>query len=348
MTSNKEAEAAITSVQSNWKRIRSGNVVNVFLSFTNPGFGDSSLIFVTDYHPRSETLAQKHMTPTSRFSHKNANVLVPEPDLWGYIVQIANALNAIHSKGFAARVIDPSKVIMTSENRIRLSACAIMDVIQYDTPASIADLQRLDLYQFGQLILMLGTNSPANTPDKTKQQLEQLSKSYSPQLLESVSWLLGHVHPERSDGIDTYLTTITAAAMEVFDASLHLADELNTDLARELENSRLVRLLIKINIINNRPEYEQDSRWSEQGTRFYLGLFRDFVFHQVDAHGNPVMDLGHITSCLNKLDVGSEERITLMTRDEMTVLVVSYREVKGCMEGAWGELVRRGLASGVA
>ena len=347
MTSNKEAEAAIRSVQLNWKRVRSGNVVNVFLAFTNAGFGDSSLIFVTDYHPRSETLAQKHLAPVSRFSHRNTNTYVPEPTLWGYVVQIANALKTIHSAGLAARIIDPGKVIMTSENRIRLNACGIMDVIQHDTLQSMADLQRLDLHQFGQLILKLGTSTLTNTITKPKQLLEQFSKLYSPHLSGSVSWLSDHGRAERTDGIDVFLNNIAEAAFVIFDASLHVTDELSSDLARELENSRLVRLLTKLNFINNRPEYEQDSRWSEQGNRYYLSLFRDFVFHQVDAHGNPVLDLGHVISCLNKLDAGSEEKMTLMTRDESNVIVVTFREVKGCVDGAWGELVRRSVAQGM-
>ena len=315
--------------------------MSVHLSFTNPGFGDSSLMFVTDYHPRSETLAQKHITPVSRFSHRNTNAHVSEQLLWGYVVQVANALKAIHSAGLAARVIDPGKVILTSENRIRLNACAIMDVVQHDTPYTMADLQRLDLYQFGQLILVLGTNSLANTTSKSKQLFEQFSRFHTPRLQESVSWLLDHGRTESTDGIDIFLGTIASDVMTVFDASLHLDDELTTNLNRELENSRLVRLLAKMNFINNRPEYEQDQRWSEQGNRFYLSLFRDYVFHQVDTQGNPVLDLGHVVACLNKLDTGSEEKLTLVARDEITVLVVSYRELKGCVEGAWQELVRR-------
>ena len=317
--------------------------MSVFLSFTNAGFGDSSLIFVTDYHPRSETLTQKHITPVSRFSHRSTHAHVPEQLLWGYLVQIANALKAIHSADLAARVIDPGKVILTEDNRIRLNACAIMDVIQYDIPHNMADLQRLDLYQLGQLVLMLGTNSLANATTKPKQLIEQFSRFYSPRLQESVSWLLDHGRPERTDGIDIFLTTISLDIMTFFDASLHLNDEITTNLNRELENSRLVRLLAKLNFINNRPEYDQDQqqRWSEQGNRFYLSLFRDYVFHQVDAHGNPVLDLAHVISCLNKLDAGSEEKISLVTRDETTVLVVSYREVKVCVDGAWGEVARR-------
>lgn len=314
--------------------------MSVFLAFTNSGFGDSSLIFVTDYHPLAETLAQKHFTPTSRFPNRHTGPNIPEPILWGYIVQIANALKAIHSAGLAARVIDSSKVLMTSENRIRLNACAIMDVVQHDSPLTLADLQRQDLCQFGRLILALGTNNLSKTVPQARA-IESFSRPYTNRLRDSVSWLLSHDSPENNQDTDVFLSSIAADVISIFDASLHLDDELNTDLNRELENARILRLLTKLNFINERPEYEHDRQWAEQGNRYILQLFRDYVFHQVDAQGNPVLDLAHVLTCLNKLDVGVEEKMTLTARDENTVVVVSYREVRTAVEAAWGDLMRR-------
>ena len=69
----------------------------------------------------------------------------------------------------------------------------------------------------------------------------------------------------------------------------------------ELENGRLVRLLCKFGFINERPEFARDPRWSETGDRYIIKLFRDYVFHQVDEHGNPVVNLGHVLTCLNKV-----------------------------------------------
>lgn len=69
----------------------------------------------------------------------------------------------------------------------------------------------------------------------------------------------------------------------------------------ELENGRLVRLLCKFGFINERPEFARDSRWSETGDRYIIKLFRDYVFHQVDEHGQPVVNLSHVLTCLNKV-----------------------------------------------
>ena len=308
-------------------------------AFTNGGFGDSSLFFVTDYHPLSETLAQKHFASSPRYQNRNQTVHVKEQVLLGYMVQIANALKAIHDENLAARVIDPSKVLLTSENRVRLNACGIMDVVQHDTALSTQELQREDLEKFGKLILAVGTNTPAamNNMLAIPKAMELFSRAY-PNLRDSILWLLDST--DKTASIQTFITMISMNVMTAFDSTLHFDDQLNSELNRELENSRIVRLMTKLNFINERPEYEQDQQWSEYGERYYLKLFRDYVFHQVDAHGNPVLDLHHVLSCVNKLDVGVDERITLTSRDEQSCYVVSYRELKKGVEGAFGDLMK--------
>lgn len=53
-----------------------------------------------------------------------------------------------------------------------------------------------------------------------------------------------------------------------------------------------------------------------------------------------MLDLGHVIGCLNRLDVGLEERVMMVGRDEETQILVSWREVRGLVEGAWGEVMR--------
>jgi PAB-dependent poly(A)-specific ribonuclease subunit 3 len=62
------------------------------------------------------------------------------------------------------------------------------------------------------------------------------------------------------------------------------------------------------------------------------------VFHQADGAGNPVMDLGHITTALNKLDAADEEKIVLSSRDGKSLMVVSYADIARCLESAFDEL----------
>lgn len=96
-----------------------------------------------------------------------------------------------------------------------------------------------------------------------------------------------------------------------------------------------------------------------------LKLFRDFLFHSVADDGRPWLDHAHIVQVLNKLDAGSLERVRaillnirisrfylikyfpfllyfkvqLMSRDEQSVLIVTYAELKNCLEKAFSELL---------
>jgi PAB-dependent poly(A)-specific ribonuclease subunit 3 len=124
------------------------------------------------------------------------------------------------------------------------------------------------------------------------------------------------------------------------------ADGLDDDLSRELENGRLLRLLLKLGFVNERPEFDLDASWSETGDRYPLKLFRDYVFHQVDADGTPVLDLGHVFSTLNRLDAGDEhDRCTLVSRDGQTALVVSFADLRRSLEHAYADLEQRAAAA---
>lgn len=311
-------------------------------AFTTTNFDDNSLVIVSDYHPDSKTIAEKHFSQTPGRANRNTPPLVSEQTLWNYVVQITNALKDVHSAQLAVRIIEPTKVIVTDENRIRLNGCALEDLLDSEVH-DIADLQRLDLHKFGNFILAVGTNNMSNSSSKARAP-DVFAQNYSkpnPQLQAVVKWLLDHDRPENHEGIDVLLKMISSNAIDAFDRSLHLNDDLYSSLNKETENSRIVRLMTKLNCLNERPEYEHDRTYSTQGSRAVLGLFRDYVFHQVDAQANPAVDMGHILACLNKLDAGSEERIVLTTRDEQSVIVVSYKELKGALESTWQKLIRR-------
>jgi PAB-dependent poly(A)-specific ribonuclease subunit 3 len=362
------SETAIRSAQP-WKRVLNGNVVTIHEAFTTRAFGDSSLILVTDYHPNSKSLADEHFKPVQRFHGRQpASSHVPEQVLWGYIVQIASALKAIHGSGLAARLITPSKILLTSKNRVRLNACSIMDIVQFDNARPVPELQADDLVQLGRLILCIANNN-ATAHLQMQKSMDYITRSYTARLKECVQWLL---NPQPAPGapsspttpapmqkdIDTFLGGIADQFASVFDSELHAQDTLTVNLGKELESSRLVRLLVKLNMINERPELDASqnmpgnsgpnpsSVWAETGERYYLKLFRDYVFHQVDANGHPVTDLAHVLDCLNKLDAGTDEKIALISRDEQNVLIVSYREVKRALESAFQDLVRAGRVSG--
>jgi PAB-dependent poly(A)-specific ribonuclease subunit 3 len=299
------------------------------------------LIFVTDYHPLSKTLAEHHFgTSTTARGRSGFTTQIPEMVLWSYVTQIASALKTIHSNGLAARVIDITKIILTGKNRIRLNGCAILDVVHHETKTTLAQMQRQDLVNFGLVILSLGAHAMDAAQNFAKA-MDQFKRFYKPELQNAVVWLYSaQQNPDKN--IDQFTATISGQMVTSFNAALHLDDNLHSEFSRELENGRLFRLMAKLNFINERPEYEHDPHWSENGERFFLKLFRDYVFHQVDAQNNPVVDLGHVLTCLNKLDAGTDEKVTLISRDDQTCFIVSYRELKKGVESSFQELTKGG------
>ncbi|KAM3422843.1 PAN2-PAN3 deadenylation complex subunit PAN3 [Cercospora zeina] len=348
-----------------WKRMTNASLVTVIDAFTGRWFGDSSLIIVTDYHPRSQSLAEKYFGSQRHANNKHNGQLMPENELWGYIVQLASALRTIHGAGQAAQTVMASKVLLTSKNRIRLNGCGVFDIVQYDKRPSMLELQRADLQDLGKLILGIATRNQM-AHQNVQKALDLIGRSYSERFRSCVAWLLapppiqqdpesGAVSTPNADySANALLANIADKIMVIYDSALHYEDEITSQLVRELENGRVVRLLTKLAVILERPDISLTSNargnsallnqpsasWSETGERYYLKLFRDFVFHQVDAEGRPVLDLGHMLTCLNKVDAGIDEKIQLVSRDEESVFIVSYKEVKRGIENAWMELLK--------
>jgi PAB-dependent poly(A)-specific ribonuclease subunit 3 len=330
-----------------WKRLGNSSIVDILDVFTTRKFGDSSLLFVTDYHPGSTTLSEHHFPATrpnrhgasERFtSHRN----VPEATLWSYVVQIALALKTIHGRSLAARLIHPSKVLLTEKNRIRLNACGILDVVTFpqDQPQldTVAD-EKEDFMQLGRLILCIATGNQANYDVAPIKVLEILEKQYSPKFTECIKWLVTPPHGLADfKDIDKFLAMIADESIKLLDSNLHAMDTFESTLAMSLEDGRIARLLLKMNLILERPEHEHNLAWSETGERYYIKMFRDYVFHAVNAAGRPNTDLSHILGCLNRLDAGSIETIQLTSRDGDTAFVVTFRDIKRSIESAFNEL----------
>ncbi|KAK4215838.1 PAB-dependent poly(A)-specific ribonuclease subunit PAN3 [Rhypophila decipiens] len=337
-------ERALHAVK-DWKKIKNANIVTVHEAFTVRQFHDSSLIFAYDYHPLAKTLHQQHFPaqpPTTaargpRAAPKN----IDEPILWGYICQIANALKDIHSSNLAARCIDLTKIIITSQNRIRLSACSVLDVLQFEDQRPLQELQQEDLLSFGKVILALATNNPNIQPGNAKAAMEGLGTRYTVPFKNAVTWLCTPAAIAEDWTIKCFLSGISGHLAKALDNSFSAYDEQTSILAQELENGRAARLMMKLAVINDRPVRGLPSpNWSEAHERNLLKLFRDYVFHQVDAEGRPVLDIGHMLSCMNKLDAGTDERVLLTSLDNETVIVCTYKEVKQMLNRSFNELMR--------
>ncbi|RKP12447.1 hypothetical protein BJ684DRAFT_11464 [Piptocephalis cylindrospora] len=317
-----------------WQRVRHANVLALHEVFTTQAFGDTSLVLVYTYEPLSHTLLQEHFSPETDQGHP-----IPESTLWTYMTQLLSALKAIHSAGLAARVYDASNILLLDPrdgHRVRVACCGLLDMLPGDPSKTVQHLQQEDMLHFGQLLLSLACQS-MNAVHALPRSLEHLASQYSPDCKNVILYLLSKPNPLKN--LDDVLAMMGPRLLYELDAAQYAMAGLENHLSRELENSRILRLLIKLGSINERPEFDQDPRWSETGDRYLLKLLRDHLFHQVDEHGRPNMDMGHVIRCLNKLDAGVPERVVLLSRDERSCLVVSYRELKGCVESAYQELL---------
>jgi len=214
--------------------------------------------------------------------------------------------------------------------------------LQGDNHAPVEDMQQEDFWQLGRLLLSLATHSQVRNPHEVPPLLEQMSRSYTQELVGRTNWLLTPAQPGQPKTTKTILAESSTHLDDMMTAQFNYQDETTAYLSKELENGRMFRLMAKLGTINERPEFDNDPTWSETNERYTLKLFRDYVFHQVDSQGNPVVDLGHIVQCLNKLDAGIEEKVYLTSRDQQSAFVVTYKELKKQVNTAFGDLLKGG------
>ncbi|PNF35617.1 PAB-dependent poly(A)-specific ribonuclease subunit PAN3 [Cryptotermes secundus] len=355
-----------------WKRLQHSNIVQLREVFTTKAFGDYSMIFVYDYHPGSETLLMKHFSPSEplngyadpfsadptaprpyshqknallRQQHGGGSGMLPEGVIWNYIIQLTSALRVIHAAGLACRTLDPTKILLTGRSRLRLSSLAISDVLTFDSTSPnplqlMPHFQQEDLTALGKVILALACRSlMAVQRENMQTSLDLVSRTYSNDLRNVIMYLLTNQQQQQHRSVTDLMPMIGARFYTQLDAIQIRSDVLENEVSKEMENGRLCRLLVKLGTVNERPELSLDPTWAETGDRYMLKLFRDYVFHQVTEDGRPWLDMSHVVQCLNKLDAGAPEKVCLMSRDEQSILVVSYAELKQCLEQSFEEIL---------
>ncbi|TNN88870.1 PAB-dependent poly(A)-specific ribonuclease subunit PAN3 [Liparis tanakae] len=354
-----------------WKKIQHSNAVTLREVFTTKAFGDHSLVFSYDFHAGAETMFSRHFNDPAADSYftkrkwgqheppppRQHAGLLPESLIWAYIVQLSSALRTIHTAGLACRVMDPSKILITGKTRLRLNCVGVFDVLTFDNSqtnhlALMPQYQQADLVSLGKVVLALACNSLAGIQRENLQKaMELVSINYSSDLKNLILYLL--TEQSRLRSVNDIMPMIGARFYTQLDASQMRNDVIEEDLAKlpaagfVLDEFESLHLYLEVSQYSPRTHINimmKDPTWSETGDRYLLKLFRDHLFHQVTEAGTPWIDLSHIVSCLNKLDAGVPEKISLVSRDEKSVLVVTYSDLKRCFDSTFQEL--HGAASG--
>jgi len=313
---------------------------------------ERALFFIHQYHAGAFTLQE-------RFFAEGA-VPLPENMIWSCFVQLVSAVRAVHSNNLAVRTLQLNHILCTQENitstsvglpklRLRINCTGVIDILEYEARKGVEELQRADMRALGCILLSLTTGHVVNVNDiynvnQTQQQQGAVLMEYFTFVQQNYSremYVLLHslLQPNANPpSIQNVVSSLASRVLDELDGAHSCIDTMHSSLCGIYESGRALRLLLKLAFVNERPEFGIDKSWSESGDCYILKLFRDFVFAQCDEGGRPVMDVGHVISSLNKLDVADEEKIVLASRDGKNVLVVSFADVAWCLEKSYQEL----------
>lgn len=301
---------------SNWSQVSCSNIIKIKDIFITRAFGDSSLCVVHEYYPQSNSLYETHFTNYSVAT-------ITQNLLWSYLVQLTNALQVAHEQNLSFNNLNWDKIIVTGEpGRIKVGDCGVYDVLHFDENRNIEDEQLRDYQDLGKVFLDLALKM-IGLKDGNIDDLE-IDLDFK----NVVKYLLSDC--EKS--ISVFTSLFSHKMLSIINSFQTCTEYMEQQLSTELENSRLFRIMCKLNFIFGRMESRMDINWSESGEKFPIILFYDYVFHQVDEHGKGVVDLAHILKCLNKLDAGVFEKIMLVTPDEMNCIIISYKELKDLVD----------------
>ncbi|EJS42898.1 pan3p [Saccharomyces arboricola H-6] len=340
----------ISKIYQIWSKVNCTNLIKFRDIFQTTKFGDLSICLIFDYYPNSLSLHDYHFVNFPKFP-------ITMNYLWIYLVQLTNVINSIHSQNlYIGKTLNWRKVLITGDpGRIKLSHCNFVDLLFNDdidtvvssSGSAIERQQQLDYKFLGQLMFNLSVNvdNSNNNSAPRGYQLDEINF----QLIDDMKQI-----DDRFKDILKYLLSDDDAKKNVHDLISHFYDKMfmvlessqtyteymESVLSKELENGRLFRLINKLNCIFGRIESRIDINWSESGTKFPIILFYDYVFHQVDSNGKPIMDLTHVLRCLNKLDAGIQEKLMLVTPDELNCIIISYKELKDLIDSTFRSITQ--------
>lgn len=338
-----------------------------------------ALFFVHNYHAGAVTFKERffnnnnngnNSSNTSGDNIGSSGVPLPESFIWSCVTQLVSAIAAVHGSNLAVRTLQLNHILCTQEGgsgiiksnsgpfglprvRLRINCVGIVDILEFEARKTLEELQRDDMRALGCILLSMTTGTEIHMNDiyrgnsvTTQGQIlipyfDFVRQNYSRELFVLIHSLLNPGSPPQN--VRGVASSMAMRAFEELDEAHTCIDNMDESLVGIYESGRALRLLLKLAFVNERPEFGIDKNWSESGDCYILKLFRDYVFHQADGSGRPVMDLGHVVSSLNKLDAADEEKIVLASRDGASIIVVSFADVAWCLEKAYQELLEQAV-----
>ena len=92
-----------------------------------------------------------------------------------------------------------------------------------------------------------------------------------------------------------------------------------------MENGRLFRLMAKLGSVGSRPNHSgggPNDHSYENGDRFLVRMFSNFLFRQIDENGQPWLQISHIVAGLNKVSEFLELPLFLKSKKDPLIFSV--------------------------
>lgn len=342
LTAHKPSLVAILQA---WGALKSPHVVPLRDAFVArvsdmPGAGGGAgqaLFFVHDYLPGAVSIAERVVGAGQPGAPSTP--ALPESVLWMWACQLALGLKAVHAAGLALRCINAAHVLIGEFQRVRFACAGVMDVLEVESPSTRAEQQAADVAALGRLLLSMSVRWDVQAAPAASQEEASAVAMAAAQKTYSAAWVqMLQAALEPSCTAAALVVQLAPAMAASLDTAFAQADGLHAALAASQSSARLFRTAVKLGQITERPEHAGDPAWSDTGPRYALKLFRDFVFHQVDESGRPVLDAAHVVESLTRLDLGDRTPVLLSSRDGENLLVASYETLRRNMNEAYNSL----------
>jgi PAB-dependent poly(A)-specific ribonuclease subunit 3 len=259
-----------------------------------------AVFFLYEYYAGAVTLAE--WTRLQLEGNAANFIAIPESILWSILTQLVSAVRAVHRGKLACRTLELQHILVTPDIasgvrsdvpmdatndasslalatkrvRVRINCVGVMDALEYEARKQLIDLQKKDLKDLGHILLSLATGSPKFMEYSVMLQYESfMRQNYSSRLCDITKALLTLDFAEVPT-IDHVCRWLTEYTFDELDTYHSLTDSMEEALAAEYDSSRVLRLMMKLAFVNERPEFGVDSRWSETGDNYVLKLFRDY------------------------------------------------------------------------
>lgn len=132
--------------------------------------------------------------------------------------------------------------------RIRIKNVGVLDVLRPDSETSVTELQLYDMLHVAKVLICLATRAVVKDAE-IPHALQVIARNYSIAFVEVLEMLLSEL-----ESPSKILEQALPFVMNELEALYGYDDALETELFREMNNGRLLRLMAKLNFVNEKPE----------------------------------------------------------------------------------------------